>query len=307
MDARWGICVDRFAAQPHATYFVTHLHADHTAGLQRGWRAGPLYASRETARELAERWGLSSVCVVPRWQWTRIRLNGPERHQCEVAAIDAGDHCRGAVMWAFRLPDQSHVLVTGDYRIHDWDQWIQWHGWRRFRTRVDAVLYDTTFARWRPTVWPSREDAVAALEHLVSYCQDRGHTPLYVDAWVSGIDLLVEAWLRAHPQRRVALCGELRWPWSCMTERLTTGDNIVDLWLEPTAAAASAHRWRVRVSATWFIKHQVSSVPDRAVWDETDALWRVFWPTHSCRSEWTRLRRWLTPTLTQPCGKAWDD
>lgn len=43
------ISVDRWDEQSQA-YFLTHLHADHTQGLSRRWKRGPLFCSPTTAR-----------------------------------------------------------------------------------------------------------------------------------------------------------------------------------------------------------------------------------------------------------------
>jgi Cft2 family RNA processing exonuclease len=153
-----GIRVDGFGVGGRA-YFLSHLHSDHTSGLGKNWRHGPLYCSALTARLLSERFGLDgeTVNVLEPGRPVKLRLDGTE---LQVSAIDA-NHCPGAVMFHFQWPDRS-VLYTGDFRLND-D--IRTHAQRL--SGVDVAYVDGTYDNPR-YVFPSQEDAIDQVLALVA-------------------------------------------------------------------------------------------------------------------------------------------
>ncbi|KAI5567980.1 hypothetical protein BDE02_13G127800 [Populus trichocarpa] len=65
------ISVDRFT-ESSQTYFLTHLHTDHTQGLTSKWGKGPLFCSKLTAKLLPFKFpdfNLSLLCVVDLHIW----------------------------------------------------------------------------------------------------------------------------------------------------------------------------------------------------------------------------------------------
>ncbi|KAL7608107.1 uncharacterized protein LOC111890096 isoform X1 [Lactuca sativa] len=116
---RGMISVDRWA-EGSQVYFLTHLHADHTAGLSSRWKKGPLFCSSITAKLFSPKFpgfDLSLLRVLEIGQWYSLSLvslwSGLET-RVEVIAIDA-NHCPGAVMYLFR-GDFGNMLYTGDFR-----------------------------------------------------------------------------------------------------------------------------------------------------------------------------------------------
>ncbi|KAH6764656.1 DNA repair metallo-beta-lactamase family protein [Perilla frutescens var. hirtella] len=113
------ISVDRWSAGSQA-YFLTHLHADHTAGLSATWRRGPLFCSRLTAKLLPCKFpgiDLSLLRIVDIGTWHSLSLTSPSTGSPTdfvFKAIDA-QHCPGAVMYLFR-GDFGCMLFTGDFR-----------------------------------------------------------------------------------------------------------------------------------------------------------------------------------------------
>lgn len=93
------ISVDRWA-EGSQVYFLTHLHADHTAGLSSRWKKGPLFCSSITAKLFSPKFpgfDLSLLRVLEIGQWYSLSLvslwSGLET-RVEVIAIDA-NHCPG--------------------------------------------------------------------------------------------------------------------------------------------------------------------------------------------------------------------
>ncbi|KAL1567649.1 5' exonuclease Apollo-like [Salvia divinorum] len=113
------ISVDRWAAGSQA-YFLTHLHADHTAGLSGAWRRGPLFCSRLTAKLIPCKFpgfDVSLLRIVKIGSWHSLSLTSPSsRSSVEFVfkAIDA-QHCPGSVMYLFRC-ESGCTLHTGDFR-----------------------------------------------------------------------------------------------------------------------------------------------------------------------------------------------
>ena len=55
-------CVDTWSAPcAYGAYFLTHAHADHTKGLDGGWRRGTCYCTPATAALLRCRWGAAGA------------------------------------------------------------------------------------------------------------------------------------------------------------------------------------------------------------------------------------------------------
>lgn len=90
-------------------FFLSHMHADHTAGLSSTWRR-PLYCSPLTARLLHHR------LQVPRC-WIRPLEVGQSHalgEEVTVTLLDA-NHCPGAVMFLFEGAFGT-ILYTGTGR-----------------------------------------------------------------------------------------------------------------------------------------------------------------------------------------------
>lgn len=91
-------------------HFLTHFHADHYIGMTKRWPA-PVYASVTTAAFVTRRLGLPASQLVELPMDTPTRVDGG----AQVTLIDA-NHCPGAVLLLFQLPDGRAILHTGDFR-----------------------------------------------------------------------------------------------------------------------------------------------------------------------------------------------
>ncbi len=94
-------------------YFLTHAHADHTAGLRSSFNAGMIYCSEVTARLIVKKLGVDRSLLRTIEVGEEMVVEGTR-----VVALDAG-HCPGALMFLFRHPSGHRALHTGDCRASD--------------------------------------------------------------------------------------------------------------------------------------------------------------------------------------------
>ncbi|XP_042387904.1 DNA ligase 6-like isoform X2 [Zingiber officinale] len=150
----------RSAGDFSVSYFLSHFHSDHYAGLSSAWCKGVIFCSAITARLLVE------VLKVPPFFVVSLSLGEVlEIDEWEVAAVDA-NHCPGAVQFLFRSRGSEgrraeRYIHTGDFRFHESMKLdpvlCEFVG-------ADAVFLDTTYCNPK-FVFPSQEESV---EHIVS-------------------------------------------------------------------------------------------------------------------------------------------
>ncbi|KAG6448827.1 hypothetical protein O3G_MSEX005732 [Manduca sexta] len=90
-------------------YFLTHFHSDHYSGLKKSFNK-LLFCSKITADLCMSRLGVNPKCIHVINVDETVRVEG-----VEVTAVDA-NHCPGAVMLIFTLPNGKTLLHTGDFR-----------------------------------------------------------------------------------------------------------------------------------------------------------------------------------------------
>lgn len=173
----FNACKDE-TANPDATFILSHYHADHYGGLPKhGKYNGPakIHCTPVTARLLVEIHGVSSDLVVAHdygvvWQHTN-NYNNDDSSSVGAAVVDIcfydANHCPGAAITVFRLPDvfvcQGKCVVhvhTGDMRYHEKMQ--HYPMLRRDSSGascIDIVYLDTTYGHPKHKFMP-QEDAV---------------------------------------------------------------------------------------------------------------------------------------------------
>lgn len=153
------ICVDafNFAKEDNLKqYFLTHFHADHYIGMTKGFDK-PIYCTPTTGRLIRHKFK-----VHPRYIHTHS-LNEPfyiGRVRCTF--YDA-NHCPGAAIILFELPNSMRYLHTGDFRACPEMEEI----YDLKSGPIDCCFLDTTFCDTTKT-FPSQKEV---LDNAVSICK----------------------------------------------------------------------------------------------------------------------------------------
>ncbi|KAM6185622.1 DNA cross-link repair 1A protein [Rhynchocyon petersi] len=107
-----GFTVDAFQYGPIeecTAYFLTHFHSDHYAGLSKNFTSS-LYCSAITGNLVKKKLHVQEQYIHPLPLDTECVVQ-----DVRVVLLDA-NHCPGAVMILFHLPNGTVILHTGDFR-----------------------------------------------------------------------------------------------------------------------------------------------------------------------------------------------
>ena len=157
-------------------FFLSHLHADHTVGLNSSWSRGPIYTSPVNAKiapNLLKNLGSTSNLFVPLELDTPhlIPLGDNENDpKIKVTLIDA-NHVPGSVIFVFR-GFFGNVVYTGDFRYTPemlknpcLSQLMAWED-------IDTLYLDNTYF-FSDCTFQSRSDViekvVSFIKHHVSH------------------------------------------------------------------------------------------------------------------------------------------
>ncbi|KAL3698658.1 hypothetical protein R1sor_012734 [Riccia sorocarpa] len=136
------------------SYFLSHFHSDHYAGITNLWSKGLIFCSEITASLLKHSLQVTDSFVVPLPMGKPVIIDG-----CEVALVDA-NHCPGAVQFLFRVPGEAgefeRYVHCGDMRYHpsmkSEPSLCDFMG-------ADAMFLDTTYCNPK-YVFPSQQESV---------------------------------------------------------------------------------------------------------------------------------------------------
>ncbi|WOK98011.1 DNA ligase 6 isoform X1 [Canna indica] len=158
----------RSAGDFSVSYFLSHFHADHYAGLGSAWCKGVIFCSATTARLLIEILNVPPFFVVSLSLGEVVVIDG-----WEVAAIDA-NHCPGAVQFLFRTrPSEGQrperYIHTGDFRFCESMRsdpiLCEFVG-------ADAVFLDTTYCN--PNfVFPAQEESIEYIVRTIKRIKEQ--------------------------------------------------------------------------------------------------------------------------------------
>lgn len=154
-----NICVDafNFARENDLKHYVlSHFHADHYIGLVKGFDK-PVYCSPITARLIRFKFK-----VAPKYIYAK-ELNEPFYIDNVRCTFYDANHCPGAVVILFELPNFMRYLHTGDFRACPAMEQI----YDLKCAPVDCCFLDTTFCDASKT-FPDQSEV---LENTVSVCR----------------------------------------------------------------------------------------------------------------------------------------
>ncbi|XP_075390385.1 DNA cross-link repair 1A protein [Tenrec ecaudatus] len=145
-----GFTVDAFQyglIEGCTAYFLTHFHSDHYSGLSKKFTA-PVYCSQITGNLLKSKLHVQEQYIHPLPMDTECVVNG-----VKVVLLDA-NHCPGAVMVLFYLPNGTVTLHTGDFRADPTMERSLLAG-----LRVHTLYLDTTYCSPEYS-FPSQQEVI---------------------------------------------------------------------------------------------------------------------------------------------------
>ncbi|KAM4124458.1 hypothetical protein ACB094_01G232600 [Castanea mollissima] len=152
-----------------SAYFLTHFHYDHYGGLSKGWSHGPIYCTPITARLLAMCLSVNPLFICPLELNTEHVIKG-----VRVVLLEA-NHCPGAALINFRLPNGQCYLHTGDFRACKLMQTYP----LLLNEQVNVLFLDTTYCNPKYK-FPSKEDVLSYVVRTTQNCLKRQPKTLVV-------------------------------------------------------------------------------------------------------------------------------
>jgi len=260
------------------SYFLSHVHTDHVQGLRANWKNGTLYCSQDTLKLLEIMYGdelIKHVQVLAPYVWHDIL-------SFKVALLPA-NHCFGSTMFVFNLGGK-YVVYTGDYRLSK--QILEWTG---FPTRVDWLMFDSTFHD-KNLKLPTMDESVQALENVVKHIEHNKR--IYIHLHGLGVEHFVIAWINKF-KRDVLIDVKSPTMNVSIRDRLKSDHKahiiITDQRYEGIV---------IRPCCKWFVMHNCK---DPWTFDTTHSIYRVWYSQHASYAENMKLIDRLKPTHTTEC------
>jgi DNA cross-link repair 1B protein len=172
------IIVDEFQYVPGVyIYLLSHLHSDHTSGLNPSWCNGTIYCSHVTKALLIHKFHVNSqlVCSLEEDETHQIPLDTTGKVTMQLTLIDA-NHCPGACMFLLNGYFGT-ILCTGDFRF---DPLMLQHRALQ-NVSIDHLYLDDTFLD--PDYdFPARKEAGMEILNIVNRYDENTHFLIGSDA-----------------------------------------------------------------------------------------------------------------------------
>ncbi|CAL8301434.1 unnamed protein product [Lota lota] len=147
-----GFAIDAFSyglIEGISSYFLTHFHSDHYQGLTKKSTV-PIYCNKITGNLVRSKLKVEEQYLHILPMNTRVMVD-----DVEVILMEA-NHCPGAAMLLFFLPDGQIVLHTGDFRA---DPTMESYP-ELLSCRVQTLYLDTTYCSPEYT-FPHQQEAIS--------------------------------------------------------------------------------------------------------------------------------------------------
>lgn len=166
-----SICVDafNFAKEDGLKHYVlSHFHADHYIGLTKGFDK-PIHCSPITARLVKFKFKVAQKYIHAH------ELNEPFYISNVRCTFYDANHCPGAVIILFELPNMNRFLHTGDFRACPEMEEI----YDLKCSPIDCCFLDTTFCDSTKT-FPSQHEVLENTVAICHYAMERNPRTLIV-------------------------------------------------------------------------------------------------------------------------------
>ncbi|XP_059669905.1 DNA cross-link repair protein SNM1 [Cornus florida] len=142
-----------------SAFILSHFHADHYRGLSKRWSHGPIYCTSLTARLVSMCLSVDPIFLFPVEFGKEYLIEGIRMTMLEA------NHCPGAALIHFRLPNGQCYLHTGDFRasklMHIYPLLVN--------QRVNVLYLDTTYCNPKYR-FPSKEDVLSFVVGVTKNC-----------------------------------------------------------------------------------------------------------------------------------------
>ncbi|XP_064632425.1 5' exonuclease Apollo-like [Lineus longissimus] len=148
-------------------FFLSHGHADHTAGLSPSW-SQPIYCSDMTGRFIRNKFQIKEALIrtLEVNESHIIPLDVTSKETMTVSVIDA-NHCPGSVMFLFE-GYFGNILYTGDFRYHP-DMFVD--SVLSQKQNIDILFLDNTYCDPR-CVFPTQDAAIKEALDVIKFHPD---------------------------------------------------------------------------------------------------------------------------------------